>query len=151
MFALAMIYLKRGDDDAWKSWCRRAAEAGLVGATRAMGLVTADTDEEESWLRRAADGGARHEMLHLANMLARKGQAAEAEQWYHAAIAHGLPSVRHDLASFLIAQDRPAEAEPYVRAEAEAGSWPAARLLAEALERLGRATRPPNGARGPRP
>ncbi|MFI6566175.1 hypothetical protein [Streptomyces sp. NPDC050534] len=130
---------KQADDAAWISWSRRAAEAGWVDAMRTMAFVTADTDEEESWLRRAADGGARRETLRLADVLARKGAAAEAEQWYHTAIAHDVASARQHLASFLIAQDRSAEAEPYVRAEAEAGSWAAARLLAGALERLGRA------------
>jgi tetratricopeptide (TPR) repeat protein len=138
MFDLSMLYLKRADD-VWKSWCRRAADAGLVVALRAMALTTAGTGEEESWLRRAAGDGARNEMLHLANLLAGRGQAAEAEQWYRAAIAHGLASARGDFASFLIAQDRPAEAEEYVRAEAEAGSGKAARRLAEALEQQGRA------------
>ncbi|MFC8433395.1 tetratricopeptide repeat protein [Streptomyces sp. NPDC057253] len=138
MFELAWVFRERADDDAWMSWCRRAAEAGWVGAMRAMALITSGTDEEEFWLRRAASGGARPEMLRLANMLAGKGQATEAEQWYHAALTHGLASARHDLASFLIAQDRPAEAETYVKAEAEAGSQAAATRLAEALERLGR-------------
>lgn len=138
MFELAWVYLDRGDDDAWMSWCRRAAEGGWGGALRAMVSITAGTDEEESWLRRAAADGARHEMRRLADMLAGKGRADEAEHWYRAAIAHGLSSARGDFASFLIAQDRPAEAEEYVRAEAEAGSWSAAGRLAEILDRLGR-------------
>ncbi|GAA5023343.1 tetratricopeptide repeat protein [Streptomyces siamensis] len=139
MFNVSWIYHERAVDAAWMSWCRRAAEAGCVGAMRAMAVITADTDEEESWLRRAAGGGARGEMLRLADLLTRKRQEAEAEQWYHAPIAHGLSSARTDFASFLIAQDRPADAEQYVRVEAEAGSWAAARRLAEVLEKLGRA------------
>lgn len=142
MYEQAQAHFKEQGDaalEAWEYWLGRAAEAGWLAAIQDKVRYSASEVQREFWLRKAAVGGAPESMLTLADLLAERGEAPEAEHWYRTAVGTGFMVARSCYASFLTGQGRWAEAEQYVRPGAEAGSLRDAERMVEILQELGRA------------
>ena len=114
----------------------RAADAGVLGATRELaGLLGQRGDLEE--LRARADAGDRDAALELAGLLDRRGDLDEAVQILRARADAGDRDAALELAGLLDRRGDLDEAVQILRARADAGDHRAAVRLAILLDRHG--------------
>jgi TPR repeat protein len=107
-------------------WCRKAAEQGLLTATKSLAGSYRDGDGVEQderamviWLRKAAgldDADAQCELsIYLSHNGTTDAERAEADKWLRKAAALGQPIAQANLGSQLIQESDPAKQQEAVR------------------------------------
>ncbi|MFD9333984.1 tetratricopeptide repeat protein [Streptomyces sp. NPDC060028] len=133
-------------------WYRRAAEAGHLRATAALGVILYEDEragEAEQFLRRAAEAGDAASMSNPGTLLYIAGRMPQAEQWYRRAVEAGFDRALHDLGVLLENTRGADEAEQWLRRAAVTSppwsTWDSCSSTPAGRER------PSSGTSAPRP